>query len=126
MTNEQIKNHTRETIIADQIGKCEGVLTKKNKEYVQIKPKKKSKIMRKQLDYYKEVAGFMGITPKQALVGHMSKHTKSIFDMVQSDQEYSMEVWDEKITDHINYLLLLKIVTVEEAQENLPEESIDV
>jgi hypothetical protein len=32
---------------------------------------------------------------------------------------YPEAVWDEKITDHINYLLLLKALTIEEAEKRV-------
>ena len=37
----------------------------------------------------------------------MSKHTVSIYDMCWSGQDYGLKLWQEKITDAINYLLLL-------------------
>lgn len=110
---------TRNEIIQDQLEKSTGVLDKKNKEYVKLKPKKVTKQQKRQLDYYREIATFMGITPQQALAGQMSKHTKSIYDMIQTGQDFDMEIWEEKITDHINYLLMLKIILVEEAQETI-------
>ena len=36
----------------------------------------------------------------------MVKHTVSIYDMLSSSSDYSSEMWEEKITDHINYLHL--------------------
>jgi hypothetical protein len=38
----------------------------------------------------------------------MAKHTVSIYDMCNSGKEYSIDMWNEKITDSINYLLLLR------------------
>ena len=37
-----------------------------------------------------------------------SKHFISLTDMINSGKEFNKDVWDEKITDAINYLLLLK------------------
>lgn len=53
--------------------------------------------------------------PKKALGGMMAKHTVSVYDMINSNFDYPVEVWTEKITDHINYLLLLKAMVVEES-----------
>ena len=51
----------------------------------------------------------------KALAGMMVKHTVSIYDMINNpDTTYDMDVWNEKITDHINYLLLLRAVVIEE------------
>lgn len=44
----------------------------------------------------------------------MAKHTVSIYDMARSEETFPLEKWDEKITDHINYLILLRAVVVEE------------
>lgn len=48
-------------------------------------------------------------TPEQALWGFATKHIISLRDMIQSDDptEYDAALWDEKIGDSINYLLLL-------------------
>ena len=45
----------------------------------------------------------------QALVGMMTKHTVSVYDMVNGGQAYASDKWDEKIGDLINYLLLLRV-----------------
>lgn len=49
-----------------------------------------------------------------ALAGMLAKHTVSIFDMAKSPHTHSLEEWDEKIIDHINYLILLYAILVEE------------
>lgn len=55
----------------------------------------------------------------------MAKHTVSIYDMARSDDSFSLEKWDEKITDHINYLILLRAVVVEENEVKLGTGSTD-
>ncbi len=55
-------------------------------------------------------------TPKEAIAGMMAKHTVSIYDMVRSKKTFSPKIWDEKITDHIIYLILLRAAIVEEAK----------
>ena len=37
----------------------------------------------------------------------------SVFDMVHSGEDYIEELWDEKICDSINYLLLLRVAAEE-------------
>lgn len=66
------------------------------------------------LKYFKDAAKLMDITPKEALAGMMSKHTISIYSMCKDDKKYSLDKWTEKITDHINYLFLLKAMIEEE------------
>lgn len=63
---------------------------------------------------FKVAAALQNLTPKQALCGMMCKHVTSIFDMVDTDDDYPIEKWDEKITDNINYLLLLRGLIEEE------------
>lgn len=55
-----------------------------------------------------------GENRSQALAGMMKKHTVSVYDMINSGKTYSEEMWDEKIGDHINYLLLLRATIVED------------
>jgi hypothetical protein len=53
----------------------------------------------------------------------MAKHTISIYDMCYGDRNgktYSLELWDEKITDSINYLLLLKALVTEAKVHEVP------
>jgi hypothetical protein len=40
-------------------------------------------------------------------MGMLSKHLISVSDMCMDEQQYSKEQWDEKITDSINYFLIL-------------------
>lgn len=37
----------------------------------------------------------------------MAKHTVSVYDMIRSGKDYPLDLWEEKIKDSINYLLLL-------------------
>lgn len=86
-----------ERIVEEQINKCREVLIIKAREYA----------TEDRLHNFK-IAGVMeGIGPIKALAGMMAKHTVSIYDMCSSGGAYSIDVWSEKITDHINYLLLL-------------------
>lgn len=60
------------------------------------------------LSNFKTAAALQHITPEQALTGMLAKHIVSIFNMVGTTAEYPSAVWDEKITDAINYLILLQ------------------
>ncbi len=99
MNNKQFAH-----IFSEQVNLCEEVLVNKAKEYA----------TEDRLHNFKIAASLQDISVQQAVSGMLAKHTVSIFDMCQAkDGEYSMEVWNEKITDHINYLILLKAVVHE-------------
>jgi len=91
-------------IISEQVKMSTDVLCIKAKEYATSD----------RLHNFKVAARLQGSTPRQALAGMMAKHTVSVYDLCNSKDFASIEMWDEKITDHINYLLLLKAVIVEE------------
>lgn len=91
-------------VIEDQIDICKDILVNKAKEYA----------TEDRLHNFKNAAGMMGCDPKEALAGMMAKHTISIYDMCRDGKVYDIDLWKEKITDHINYLLLLKAIVVEE------------
>ena len=50
-------------------------------------------------------------------MGMLSKHLISISDMCTDERQYSREQWDEKITDSINYFLILRALVEEESNE---------
>lgn len=66
------------------------------------------------LHNFKQAAHLQGQTPREALGGFMVKHTVSIYDMINSGDSYPDELWDEKIGDHINYLILLRALVEDE------------
>lgn len=66
----------------------------------------------------KDVAAIRGVSKLEAISGMMAKHTMSIYSMMKSDQVLPLEVWNEKINDHINYLLLT-IAAVHEDRDEL-------
>lgn len=65
------------------------------------------------LHNFRTAASLQGVTMPQALAGMMAKHTISIFDMCWDEKVLPMHMWHEKITDHINYLLLLEAIVTE-------------
>jgi hypothetical protein len=94
-----------EEILNAQIKRCTDTLIVKAREYATDD----------RLHNFKTAAVLQGITPVQALAGMMAKHTISIYDMCASGKDYPEAMWDEKIGDSINYLLLLRAL-VEERQ----------
>jgi hypothetical protein len=93
-------------IVEWQVTRCLDTLIVKAAEYA----------TEDRLHNFKVAAEVQGTTPRQALMGMMAKHTVSIYDMGMSDKSFPIGMWDEKITDHINYLLLLKALVVEESR----------
>ena len=85
--------------------KIETVLGAKGEEYATDNDR---------LHNFKVAAGVQGITVKEALSGMMAKHTVSVYDMIADGKDHSLDKWDEKILDHINYLILLRAIVVEE------------
>lgn len=97
-------------VIEEQIKRSTDVLVAKNEEYASEKDR---------LHNFKLGAAYQQCTPKQACLGYLTKHLCSISDMVRSDKEYPIEVWNEKITDSINYLLLLRGLVEEDMRKNI-------
>lgn len=91
-------------IIEDQLIYCKQLLIKKGEEYADMCPDR--------LQAFKTAAAMQNISPIQALGGMMAKHTTSIYDLINRGCGDKV-LWDEKITDHINYLLLLKCLIFE-------------
>lgn len=60
------------------------------------------------LGFFKHNAEFLDKTPEEALWAMASKHFISLTDMINSKKQFSEEVFNEKIIDAINYLILLK------------------
>ena len=63
---------------------------------------------------FKRAAKVLGISPKKALWGMASKHLISVIDIVESDELVSHKLFNEKIGDLINYLILLEAILHEE------------
>ena len=65
-----------------------------------------------------QAAALQHTTPERALAGMLAKHIVSLYDMCFADgMSFDAGTWDEKITDSLNYLFLLKAI-VKEGQTN--------
>ena len=93
-------------IVQETIARCTDTLTAKNDEYSAGKDR---------LHAFRSAAALTGQTMRAALAGMMLKHTVSVYDMCRDDKPHSLDTWNEKIGDHINYLLLLRAVVEEES-----------
>lgn len=127
-----IKNFN--AIIKEQLARCENLLCNKGKEYSPgtADPENTTPALAEEpggqfafnfeaendrLYHFKKAAVIMNATPKEALLGMLSKHLVSVSDMCTDKRGYSLERWDEKITDSINYLLILRALVEEEHHE---------
>lgn len=103
VTSEQF-----DAIVAEQLKRCTDILCSKAKEYATTD----------RLHNFKMAAKLQDETPFQSLAGMMAKHTISVYDMLRTDAEkHSLDLWNEKITDSINYLLLLAAMVRDESSK---------
>lgn len=100
MTNERFAE-----VVSAQVEKCLDLLVVKGKEY---------SLEDDRLIAFKRAAALQGETVRQALCGMLAKHVVSVYDMCMSNGEFTEARWDEKITDSINYLLILKAAIKED------------
>ena len=100
MTNQKF-----EDIVNQQFETCRDLLVDKGKEY---------SLTDDRLAAFKKAAELQGETIKQALCGMLAKHIVSVYDMCMSGEAFTIDKWGEKITDSINYLLLLIAAVMEE------------
>jgi hypothetical protein len=111
MTNEQFN-----LVFDGTIAKITSVLCKKAGEYARGD----------RLHNFKVAAALASSSPEMALRGMLSKHIISVWDLindVEQGKNASLEMWDEKIIDSMNYLLLLRAIVHErDYQKALAEE----
>lgn len=100
-----------ERIFEEQVERSRIVLVNKASEYA----------TEDRLHNFRVAAALEGKTPEQALAGMMAKHTVSVYDMAESGLAYPIDLWQEKITDHINYLFLLNAIV----REGRPTEALE-
>lgn len=100
-------------VVEGQLAYCKQLLCSKGKEY--------DTSGNDRLHAFKVAASLQHTTCRKALAGMMAKHTASIYDMCVEDKNADLDKWTEKITDSINYLLLLKAIVIEENTNNQEE-----
>ena len=89
-------------LLEERIRITKTILSKKGDEYA----------TEDRLHNFKVAARINHCTQAQALWGMATKHLVSIIDIIDG-REFSDEIIDEKITDMINYLILLEAVLKE-------------
>ena len=99
------------TVVEEQLDRCKDILCVKADEYA-------DKANDDRLHNFKIAAGLQGRDPKDSLFGMLTKHLVSVRDMCYSGKSYDIDLWNEKITDSINYFLLLKGLVVEQYNES--------
>lgn len=101
-----------EALFEEQVQRCREVLLIKGKEYTPDEADRFSS--------FKTAAGLQHTTQIQALLGMLAKHIVSLYDMSYvGTEKYDMAVWDEKITDAMNYLFILTAILKEEGKSEI-------
>ena len=101
-------------VVKEQLEICENTLCKKAAEYDRDSDDR--------FHSFKVAGELQGESAMKALSGMMCKHTVSIFDLIK-DNDPNVDLWTEKITDSINYLLLLKGLVIEQAEARAKAEN---
>lgn len=108
-----MNGHEFEDVFNTQVDYCRSLLLNKAAEYAEDDDR---------LHNFTVAAELQGISREEALAGMMCKHTVSIYDMIREGADkFSMEKWEEKITDHINYLILLRALVTDELEQERAE-----
>lgn len=95
--------------VSKQLEYCKSLLIQKGAEYAP-----NAEIDR--LASFKVAGTLQDISSKEALCGMLAKHVVSVYEMCRAGEQYPLEKWTEKITDTINYMLILKAMVEDEAQ----------
>ena len=101
-------------VLGSTINRCMDVLGVKSNEYA----------TEDRLHNFKVAAELQNCTPITALAGMMAKHTVSVYDLIQRQEQgiaISKEMWEEKIGDSINYLILLSALVEEKFDEEVQD-----
>lgn len=109
-----MKTQDFNNLVEEQFGICRAILETKGKEYAPDEGDR--------LSAFKTAGSVLHRTPIQALGGQMSKHTISLFEMIENDCKDN-DLWLEKLTDQINYLLLLKGLIYDQEAPESPQTS---
>ena len=101
MDNEQFMK-----LVAKRQNYCRDLLAKKAAEYAPDDDR---------LENFKRAAGLLQQSSAQALLGMLVKHWVSIAVMIETDGfgTHLGRLWEEKISDAINYLHLLEAILVD-------------
>lgn len=102
-----MNNSTFNKVTEERLQACIDVMCKKSNEYSTDNDK---------LHNFKVAGALQGCSDIKALGGMMCKHTVSVYDLIndfEAGKDISIDLWNEKIGDSINYLLLLNAMIIE-------------
>ena len=88
-----------EKLVDEQFKICKSILCEKSKEY---------DFGEDRLHSFKVAGQLLKSIPEEALMGYLTKHIMSLYDMIPEINKFTYDKFNEKITDTMNYLLLLK------------------
>lgn len=106
------KDNTMLKAIYKQMDRCNDILKKKFEEYGNHEDP---------FWHFERSAGLLGGTRELALMHLFAKHLTCIVEMAEGPDSYSGDQWEEKLTDAINYLLILSAMVDETCGEDVPE-----
>ena len=87
-----------ENLINYRFEKCRSVLLRKKEEYAEDDD---------MLRNFNNAACTLEMEPEQVAFMYMMKHFQSIKDLLFGKKKLTNDLWEEKITDLINYLLII-------------------
>lgn len=103
-----MNNREFERVIDEQFARCKDLLCTKQAEYTPDKDV---------FEVFNKASTLSGVGGrKSALFDFMLKHLVSISDMCHTEEYFTVERWNEKITDAMNYLLLLRAMVAEDEE----------
>lgn len=98
-----------EKVLQARFEKAKQLLSAKSSEYARGD----------KLSNFKKAAGLLGKSPEEALMGMLAKHLVSVGDFCQdvtAGRVIPYALWEEKITDVINYMVLLDAIITEKQE----------
>lgn len=95
--------------VSMQLDYCKSLLIQKGEEYAP-----NAEIDR--LASFKIAGSLQDVSSKEALCGMLAKHVVSVYEMCRTNKPYTREKWIEKITDTINYMLILRAMIDDETE----------
>lgn len=104
-----MNNDKFNAVVQHRLDECAKILISKSEEYSSDTDR---------LHNFKAAARVNNCTPEQALWGMYTKHLISVMDLMAAPNKVSESKLAEKITDSINYHLLLEALLVERLNFN--------
>lgn len=104
-----MKKKDYEKAINEEIEYCQSILLKKGLEYQSNEDV---------FNNFVKGETLLKDTKEKVLFSYLMKHLISLSDMVDKPDCYSFPIWREKLTDSINYLLILYSMVKENVQND--------